>query len=931
MSYQINEIFLITLLVCLGEGSDDLSEMFHNDIFMPNMGQTTWNSLKFCSDIQQCFCTDLGPKKGLRVDCQERNLTNIPNKVPLPTTQLILANNLISSIPDNIFMNYTNMTVLDISFNRITQLGPGVFKGLANLEVLKLEMNQIRYINTSIHSKAFEPMTKLMTINIQQDLPDISKEERYPIKALEYLTALQNLAMDGLPEQAFNQQFLKLKSLKTLQLGGIRRRCNIKQISQNMFRNMPNLINLTIQGCKLKSVQNRSFVEIPKLERLDVSYNEQLEFKSLANISYGLQFTNIQTLALIKIHETFGDCTILTVENIRHFYNTSLKFLFLDSNRLSLFESKAVGYIPGSLVGLSLKDNKMMYGKYLIQLAIDQVKYGIFDNLKIFLIPSQRVNHSFRDLFKDLGLNEILDTFLHRSKQKRSLRELGRRSLSKKDLKSHERNSTSSYSTDVMDTKKDAFVISAQDLGNMMKYFKDKCKTCQNILPEILPLPLPPNLMFVDLSNLRIRTLVTPLCFCENKIQTVLLDRNTFWYWKGPLLGLNELTQLRMSWNYCEGISLDFFHYFPKLQLLNISGNYLGIPLSTDNDGMIFRKLVKLEILHMTDNKIKYLPANIFQGLKFLRELYLQSNLLKIVSWKTDHMWKLKLVDLRGNQIVTIHEKVRKQWDQLASMGSFAVNLANNSFRCNCKYLDLISWFSETNVNLIDYHDYTCKFDNDTLGHLVNAKIIAKSLTKECANYSKVILISSLAILFALIIMATGIAYRYRWTLRYMYYSAKFKLKGYSPVNTEEGDFENDVFVSYADGDGTFVRRHLVPELENNRGLNLLVHDRDFRAGNFVNDNIMHAVITSRKTLIVMSRYFLRSKWCCYEMNMARLEGIKTGRDVVCILMKEEVPTSGLPLEIMDIISQKTYLEYPKENENHLQQFWDRLAHAIKH
>ncbi|XP_045160411.1 toll-like receptor 4 [Mercenaria mercenaria] len=916
---KMSMIFLIivTLWICSEKGSDGISEMLRNDmkIFIPNNGQTTLNSAKVCSDIPQCSCFELPSAKGLQVDCKERNLTNIPTNLPLNTTQLVLTMNFISSIPDNIFMNYTNMTFLDLSFNTISQLGQNVFKGLENLEVLNLEMNQIRYMNTSIHSETFKPMTYLTAINLQQHLPDISKDERYPIKSLTYLKALQHLAMDGLPNQPFNEQFLKLKFLKILQLGGVQR-CNITQVSRNMFKNLPNLTDLTIQGCKLKSIQNQSFIEIPKLETLNLSHNEELEFKSFANISYGLQFTNIQKLALIKIHATFGDCTILTDENLRYLHNTSLKYIFLDSNRLALFESKAVRYIPRSLIGLSLKDNKLMLGEYVIQIVIDIAFHNLFANLKNFLIASQRVNHSFKELFKHMTLAEIVNMFADHNKQKRSLQFLRKEILSGKD-------------TDISQPVPKANI---QDLSKilLLKYFGDKCRSCKNISTSIIPLPLPPNLTVADLSNLKIRTVVRPLCFCENKLQNLSLNMNTFWYWKGPLVGLNELTYLNMQWNYCERISLDFFHYLPKLQLLYISGNFLGFPLSTDSDGIIFGKLAKLKVLHMTDNKIKFLPPTIFKGLKSLRELYLQSNQLDIISWNMDHMSKLRLVDLRGNQIVTIDENVRQHWDRLASTGSFSVNLVNNSFSCNCKNLDLLKWFSETNVNFTDYDEYKCKFDNGTHGNLVHVDMISRSLTKECANYFIVILATCLAILSGLITVAAGLAYRYRWNLRYMYYSAKFKLKGYSPVNTEEADFQNDVFVSYADSEGTFVRRHLVPELENNRGLNLLVHDRDFRAGNFVNDNIMHAITTSRKTLIIMSRNFLRSKWCCYEMNMARMEGIKTGRDVVCILMKEEVPTSGLPLEIIDIISQKTYLEYPDDNQNHLQQFWDRLADAIK-
>jgi hypothetical protein len=138
-----------------------------------------------------------------------------------------------------------------------------------------------------------------------------------------------------------------------------------------------------------------------------------------------------------------------------------------------------------------------------------------------------------------------------------------------------------------------------------------------------------------------------------------------------------------------------------------------------------------------------------------------------------------------------------------------------------------------------------------------------------------------------------------------------------------------DAFVSYASENARFVKNDLVPQLEDRRRLQLLVHDRDFRAGEFVNDNIMQAIASSRKTLILMSKDFLKSEWCIFEMNMARMESIKTGRNVVCLVKLEDFPVEGLPLEILDIIRQQTYIERP-ENDDHMDMFWDRVQNALK-
>jgi hypothetical protein len=155
--------------------------------------------------------------------------------------------------------------------------------------------------------------------------------------------------------------------------------------------------------------------------------------------------------------------------------------------------------------------------------------------------------------------------------------------------------------------------------------------------------------------------------------------------------------------------------------------------------------------------------------------------------------------------------------------------------------------------------------------------------------------------------------------------------RGYTPVdcrNDDTSEFAYDVFISYSDSNGKFVKKVLVPELEAKRHVRVMVHDRDFIPGNFVVDNIVNAITKSRKTMILMSRDFLRSAWCVREMNYARMEALHTERNVLLVMMLEPVTVKGLPLEIMDILRNQTYLELP-EDQAHEEVFWDRVRDLI--
>ena len=76
-----------------------------------------------------------------------------------------------------------------------------------------------------------------------------------------------------------------------------------------------------------------------------------------------------------------------------------------------------------------------------------------------------------------------------------------------------------------------------------------------------------------------------------------------------------------------------------------------------------------------------------------------------------------------------------------------------------------------------------------------------------------------------------------------------------------------DVFVSHSGLDYQWVVHVLRPHLEPR--YKLCLHDRDFRVGAPIEDNIMESVTNSRRLLMVLSNNFLRSEWCKLEFRAA--------------------------------------------------------------
>lgn len=871
-----------------------------------------------CPWLPACICRDESKYTNgtykLMVNCTEAGLKTVPKYIPSNTTVLTLDRNNITELQPGAFKNLTILKYLDLSNNNIDILKNGIFNGLRNLHTLELSGNKIRYDRRSIHNNVFKPLVNLQRLNLHQNLDKIFPEEEYPKKALTELRHLKQLLIDGIETKEFSQTFKIMSGLRTVELSSDIGRCNLSKINADMFTNLSGITELKLSNCNIEQVEFRGFSELKNLTSLDLSGNEHLHFKSLSNITSGLQNLTMRDLRLQKIHETFGDCTRLEREHLQYLQGMRIDNIYLDANRLAYIAEDAVDFIPRKIQKLSLTNNILLAGEYLHKVFDGPV----FENLKYLTLAEQNMNYDALKFFSN--------------KTKSMLRELGTKRAAQKPV-SGNINDQNLY---IVGNESENYNRSIN--ASIFMEPNRSCSNCHgNGLNYDIILYFPRYLKSLDFSGLRIRNELKNICICQpNSLIRLNLERNIFWNWQGPIVGLSSLLNLNLAWNSCDNMSLDVFDHLADLIQLNLTRNFIERFLRKDTEGRIFQKLTNLQQLLLGDNKIRYLPEKIFSGLKALRGIDLSNNFLTQFDVIFDHRVPLQTLNLNFNLLGKLGKKVMDKFDDVKHskplFQTYYIELLGNKLSCTCRDIDFVKWVSRTTVRFIDLENYTCAYEKGGQRNLISAADIYRQLQKDCAKYTVLIMSASLGFVFFLSVVIFGLIYRYRWDLRYFYYSIKLRMKGHVPlINHEDDDaeFTHDAFVSYANENGTFVKESVVPELEETRQMRLLVHDRDFRAGDYVCDNIMEAITTSRKTLILMSKDFIKSDWCVFEMNMARMEAIKTGRNVVCLLMLDEVPTSGLPLEIIDIIRQQTYLEVPTDSA-HKELFWDRVQDALK-
>ncbi|MBI5302709.1 MAG: toll/interleukin-1 receptor domain-containing protein [Chloroflexi bacterium] len=127
-----------------------------------------------------------------------------------------------------------------------------------------------------------------------------------------------------------------------------------------------------------------------------------------------------------------------------------------------------------------------------------------------------------------------------------------------------------------------------------------------------------------------------------------------------------------------------------------------------------------------------------------------------------------------------------------------------------------------------------------------------------------------------------------------------------------------DLFISYSHYDAAWVRAHLLPPLEA-AGIAVLIDFRDFEPGAPSVTEMERAVLTTRKTLLVITLRYLASEWTAFENILAQtLDPAARQRRVIPLLLER----CELPLRIRML----TYLDFSQPDPL----TWTRLINAVR-
>merc|ERR1719154_391460 len=142
-------------------------------------------------------------------------------------------------------------------------------------------------------------------------------------------------------------------------------------------------------------------------------------------------------------------------------------------------------------------------------------------------------------------------------------------------------------------------------------------------------------------------------------------------------------------------------------------------------------------------------------------------------------------------------------------------------------------------------------------------------------------------------------------------------------------DKKYDAFISYSHHDSEYVENILWKELEtpsnpDNPVYKCKVHTRDFVPGQMIPDQILASVQESRRTIIVLSKEYVKADWTRMEFKEAHHHSVQDKRQRLILLIHGEVP----PIENMDK-DLKAYIKMESYIHSEDKDFWRKIRLAL--
>ncbi|XP_039544316.1 toll-like receptor 22 [Pimephales promelas] len=849
---------------------------------------------------------------------------------------LNISNNKISQIQEGALDNLSNLTHLNLARNSLNTVSSGMLRGLSSLLVLRLDDNNIKDIEES----AFSTLQNLKVLNLTQNhLHYIDR-----VKPVLAPPCLEELYIGSNNFTVFNSYEIATKPLSLKRLDLSNNPLATFQLTDNIF---PSLAHLDLSYCGQNGTMTWNVTENTFLSSVQTLYFMGVHMSPQSVADVLPSFRN--SLNKIRLN---GNVELNKTKLLLNACSPALRVVRLNANKIKHLADHM--FDPCSnLTELDLGENEIS--------TLSQSVFRSFTQLKKLLLQINkltRITNSFQALstleFLDLSRNSIreltCDDFANLTKVKTLYLYGNKISLINsclfKDLTSLE---VLKLGTNNLLRIGDAFSNGPRSLKdlqvNFNKLSKIKKHTFRNV-PQLTSLSLQDNQIseieahaFEELKNL------TSLLLSSNKITAKTLTRHLNVFSGMPNLQNLELYANTISFK-DNKLTHPPFEELKQLRVLTLNSQRRGIGVIPSN---LLQGLSSLEMFyagntnlgHLNPDTFKFsprlwfldlsknalseddsIPAETFHPISGLTKLILSRTQLRSLNFLLNaNLSRLSTLSAPGNEIDTINETLIESLPRLE-----VLDLQRNTFTCDCHNEFFIEWAVKSNSTQVFYFNkYMCSYPRALRGMSLSA-FNTESCTLKidfiCFLCSSIAVVLTLFCSFVWQFLRYQVIYAYYLLLAFLY-DTKKKRSGTT--------FQYDAFISYNTQDEPWVMEELIPKLEGEQGWRLCLHHRDFEPGRPIIDNIVDGIYSSRKTICLVTRNYLKSNWCSSEVQVASFRLFDEQKDVLVLVFLEDIPAHELsPYHRMrKLVKKQTYLRWPKPGED-TKIFWQKLKMALK-
>ncbi|KAM8819619.1 toll-like receptor 5 [Rhynchonycteris naso] len=750
------------------------------------------------------------------------------------------------------------------------------------------------------------------------------------LQLLELGTQFTSLTID-------KEAFRNLPNLKILDLGNT----SMSFLHLDAFQGLPHLFELRLFSCNLSDVvlKDGYFRNLESLSRLDLSINQIhslslhpsfWELNSLKSIDFflnkivivcehDLQPLHGKTLSLLRLASTYlystvsvdwGKCgnpfrniVLDTLDVSQNGWTVDITRYFSNAINGSQISSLVLAsHIMGSGFGYhNLKDPDQntfasLARSSVIQLDLSHgyifsLNFRLFKTLKelkVLNLSHNKINKIANEVFYGLDKLQVLNLSYNLLGELYNLNFYGLPNVAYIDLQKN-------HIGIIQDN-------TFRSLGRLNTLdLRDNALKTINFIPNVSTIFLGGNKL-VTLPNIELAANFIQLS--ENRLESL---ENLYFLLQIPHLQILILNQNRFS-------SCPQTHTLSgslSLEQLFLGENMLQLAWETGSCWDVFRGLSRLQVLYLNSNYLNFLPPGVFSSLVALRGLSLNSNRLTVLS-PGDLPPNLKILDVSRNQLLSPDPNV------FASLS--VLDITHNKFICECELSTFIKWLNQTNVTIFGSHaDIYCTYPNSLSGTSLYSLSTEGCDEEESLKSLRFALYILFTVTLTLFLMTVLIVTKFRGFC-FLCYKTVQRLVFKGQTETRQLDtYKYDAYLCFSSKDFEWVQNalliHLDAQYSDQNRFHLCFEERDFMPGENHIANIHDAVWSSRKTVCLVSRHFLRDGWCLEAFGYAQSRSLAELNSALIMVVVGSLSQYQLMKHesIRGFVQQQQYLRWPED------------------